>query len=475
MFSPSDFNEDVSVFKDSQGTPFGNYCSAPVEPQYIAEPDHTTYIEGRAPLNTLPAQWWNWLLNQITKKLNGVNKYVGNLFSELSNLLGLMGITPTEPSTPTGNQLSTGFLNNYPNVISKFMHTIASVWTKQNQSTVGTVTTTQINKLAVFEDINESDSATTPATVTDTYNTKYIDKLPVDLGGTGGNTPESAMVNLASPLTKIASQTGQLSDMVIFDRENSNSTHTVAKMDLVELGRLISSSNVNVPVITTNSTVITGTALSTSESFGVFFTDNINGANSSTPLQLTYNNTLIPVKACKNGALIDVYAHQITDNGTVVYRYLQAYTTLNLIYDGANFVIIGNPIVLSSSDYVIYADGFYKWLNYSTKERFTWKFDVNGKPIYRRSYVCTTAITIADEWYIVAGWSNFATDYGVSDIYITKADFGNANNIPVLLQRSDLWGKFFGSPSYQVKVGDVLTLEFTKATDTAGTIPPFSN
>lgn len=250
MFSPSDFNEDVSVFKDSQGTPFGNYCSAPVEPQYIAEPDHTTYIEGRAPLNTLPAQWWNWLLNQITKKLNGVNKYVGNLFSELSNLLGLMGITPTEPSTPTGNQLSTGFLNNYPNVISKFMHTIASVWTKQNPSTVGTVTTTQINKLAVFEDINESDSATTPPTVTDTYNTKYIDKLPVELGGTGASNENDAMKNLIVPLDVAAQSAVQDTDHIVVDIENSSNVHFIKRFSIANLASIISHaiSNLTIPI-----------------------------------------------------------------------------------------------------------------------------------------------------------------------------------------------------------------------------------
>ena len=250
MFSPSDFNEDVSVFKDSQGTPFGNYCSAPVEPQYIAEPDHTTYIEGRAPLNTLPAQWWNWLLNQITKKLNGVNKYVGNLFSELSNLLGLMGITPTEPSTPTGNQLSTGFLNSYPNVISKFMHTIASVWTKQNPSTVGTVTTTQINKLAVFEDINEADSATTPPTETDTYNTKYVDKLPVELGGTGANNESDAMKNLVVPLDVAAQSAVQDTDHIVVDIENSSNVHFIKRFSSANLASIISHSisNLTIPI-----------------------------------------------------------------------------------------------------------------------------------------------------------------------------------------------------------------------------------
>jgi hypothetical protein len=82
-------------------------------------------------------------------------------------------------------------------------------------------------------------------------------------------------------------------------------------------------------------------------------------------LTIVYNNVSIPVKANKNGSLVDVLSKETESN---VWKYLQAYTTLELIfqsdYDGQGnsaFVIIGNPIVLSSETdgYTIYANGQY--------------------------------------------------------------------------------------------------------------------
>lgn len=109
MLSPSDFNDAVPQFTN------GSYANDPLNPLFIEEPGTVDYNRGVEPLQTLPAQWWNWFANKFTTKLNKLNIYVKNIFDELAQLLSLVGITPdaTESELTVG-QLKGMFQTNYP-------------------------------------------------------------------------------------------------------------------------------------------------------------------------------------------------------------------------------------------------------------------------------------------------------------------------------------------------------------------------
>ena len=109
MFSPSDYNDAVPQFSN------GNYANEPLNPLYVEEPDDVNYKRGAEPLQTLPVQWWNWLWNKITAKLNNLNIYVKNIFNELAGLLSLVKVTPdaTEKKVTT-EQLKDMFATKYP-------------------------------------------------------------------------------------------------------------------------------------------------------------------------------------------------------------------------------------------------------------------------------------------------------------------------------------------------------------------------
>lgn len=109
MFSPSDYNDAVPQFTN------GNYANTPLNPNYVEEPDAVNYKKGAEPLQTLPVQWWNWLWNKITAKLNNLNIYVKNIFNELAGLLSLVNVTPdaTEEKVTT-KQLKDMFATKYP-------------------------------------------------------------------------------------------------------------------------------------------------------------------------------------------------------------------------------------------------------------------------------------------------------------------------------------------------------------------------
>lgn len=89
----------------------------------------------------------------------------------------------------------------------------------------------------------------------------------------------------------------------------------------------------------------------------VLFTNGHSGAS------FTINGKKVFVN--RNGSLIEMGAHTINN----VSWYLQAYTTLELVYiasldsDAGGWLVLGNPVVLSSSSanesYTIYADGYH--------------------------------------------------------------------------------------------------------------------
>lgn len=130
MLSPSDFNNAVPQFTN------GNYASNPLNPQYIAEPSSTEYNRGAEPLQTLPAQWWNWFLNRFTLRFNKLNIYVKNIFNELSQLLSLVSESPSgTEAEPTVGQLKDMFETKYPDYLkttSALSNTFVPQTTKVN-------------------------------------------------------------------------------------------------------------------------------------------------------------------------------------------------------------------------------------------------------------------------------------------------------------------------------------------------------
>ena len=106
-------------------------------------------------------------------------------------------------------------------------------------------------------------------------------------------------------------------------------------------------------VITSDNATFTGVAISARSVVRVMFTAALTGSDAETGLTLTYNGSAYAVKVGKNGALVALTAHLVEES----YVYLQAYTTLELAFDGSQFVVMGNPVVISKNDFNIMADG----------------------------------------------------------------------------------------------------------------------
>lgn len=190
MLKPSDYNSAVPQFTN------GNYASNPITPLYVEEPGATEYNRGAEPLQTLPAQWWNWFLNQFTSRFNKLNIYVKNIFNELAQLLSLVSITPdgTE-STPTTGQLKQMFQTEYPKYLALLMYPIGSIyWTSLapdnggNPNTLFGGTWIQIKDKFVLAagDVYTAGATGGASTVTLTVNNLPSHTHPI--GGSTGNT-----------------------------------------------------------------------------------------------------------------------------------------------------------------------------------------------------------------------------------------------------------------------------------------------
>lgn len=106
--------------------------------------------------------------------------------------------------------------------------------------------------------------------------------------------------------------------------------------------------------IMANSTTLSGVAISAGSVVRVLFTADLTGSDATTGLTFTYNGDEYAVKVCKNGALANFNAYKLESG---VFKYLQAYTTLELMFDGSQFIIMGNPVVISNADFSVMADG----------------------------------------------------------------------------------------------------------------------
>lgn len=70
--------------------------------QYINGPSPEQQAAGTVPLDTLPADWWNWLWKQITERINQASEGMEDIYDEIMSVLTAASI---EPSQLQSNQL----------------------------------------------------------------------------------------------------------------------------------------------------------------------------------------------------------------------------------------------------------------------------------------------------------------------------------------------------------------------------------
>ena len=106
--------------------------------------------------------------------------------------------------------------------------------------------------------------------------------------------------------------------------------------------------------------------------------------------------------------------------------------------------------------------------NYSTDEKLTGKFWIDGKPIYRKVLVCTSSATIpgaGSAWATVPGWNTVGVDVETVT-YWDAPTVGTGKNFYYQLGSIGFNGNWACiSNSTTIAVGTPLIVEYTKTTD----------
>ena len=224
MLKPSDFNNAVPQFSN------GNYASNPINPQYVEEPSSTDYNRGTEPLQTLPAQWWNWFMNKFTSRFNKVNIYVKNLFNELAQLLSLVNVTPdgTEGDVTDG-QLKNAFKELYPDYINTKL-ALESTYVKKTQ---------KVNNHALSGDVTVTKSdvglGNVPNVPTNDQTPTYTEASTLSALSSGEKL-SIAFEKLAKAVSSLISHIG-----------NTSNPHSVTKAQ-VGLGNVVNTGDSATPV-----------------------------------------------------------------------------------------------------------------------------------------------------------------------------------------------------------------------------------
>jgi hypothetical protein len=425
------------------------YAGSATRPEFVDMPTIPQQQEGVAPMDTCPAQWWNAMWKLATRDINAFRDYVGDAFTEINNLLVKFNITLDDAdSEQLYNFFHDDYVQNYLNgiFINKTGGTIdGDLHIKGDLSVDGIgeeVVSTELkvgaNTITLRND-NPTPLGNTElaGVVTKNYDGNNHNNIiainkngeartgDIDIAtrilysndGTNFYTDESLTTPATIGATEEVRDTGnqtsggvEIYEGITYSNDDTQPFLTRAEASQLPNGialvwdaqnkKAVGGSSSGSSVIPTSTTVINNIPIANNSAIKVMFTADISDTNATggiTPLTITYNSISIPVKANKNGALVDVLAKEVQTN---IWKYLQAYTTLELVYqsdyDGQGnpaFIIVGNPIVLSSTDYTIYADGLIDYKKYSTSEVNTGKKWIDGKPIYRKVFDCNISVT----------------------------------------------------------------------------------
>ena len=241
-------------------------------------------------------------------------------------------------------------------------------------------------------------------------------------------------------------------------------------------------------VMASSKTITGAPNIEAGSSIKIMFTADITGNNTTDALVISYNGTGCTVKANKNGSLADVKAHELA---TGSYKYIQAYTTIDFVYDGTYLVIVGNPVVLEGIDFKVYANGkIGDEFVADVKPRaagdvpYGW-LECNGQSILRASYpdlftkIGTTYGSVDSDHFNVPDYREIAlvgigtngTDTVVDHDSFTLGEFKNDQLQSHTHEVTRDSGVFLSTLRGSVATGDIQIARYTTSAEVyAGTI-----
>lgn len=375
------------------------YAGSATRPEFVDMPTVLQQQEGIAPMDTLPAQWWNAMWKLATKDINAFRDYVGDSITEINNLLTKFNITLDDADSEqlydffhddyVQNYLSTVFISKNGGTIDGDLHIKGDLSVDGiGEEIISTELKVGANTITLRNDNPTSLGNTELAgVVTENYDgnnhnniiainkngearTGDIDiatRILYSNNGTNFYTDEDLTTPATIGATEEVRDTGnqtsggvEIYEGITYSNDDTEPLLTRDEAADMTNGaylqwdgvnkKAVTAPNIGAQVITivANSKTFTGTALNSGVTLSILFTADITSSTAE-GLTVNYNGEDIPVKIYKNNGL---YAFYPVCNQ----YYIQAYTRVEFLYDGTQFIIIGNPIVYRTNRVSVRAD-----------------------------------------------------------------------------------------------------------------------
>ena len=284
------------------------------------------YSQGFLPGETFPAEWQNYFMHGATSGITRLNADTLSIKKELNTILSEYGITNDDE---VYNQLYTAFRRIAPQIC-----------------TSDTAAGTAAKLVAITGDGTALKAGNIYSITFTNANTAANPTLSIN-SGTAYPMCDSRGIALKSG----AWAAGDVVTVLFTGAKFLMGTNAV---DAIENGNQNAVTSNAVSCISASTTTITGPRIGNGGTVKIMFTTDMAGSDTSTGFAINYNGVSTAVKVNQNGTIADFVA---TEVATDTYKYLQANTTLCLVFNGTYFVIVGNPVVISSASEKIHADG----------------------------------------------------------------------------------------------------------------------
>ena len=329
------------------------------------------YAQGFLPGETFPAEWQNWFMHGATSGITRLNTDVLSIKQEINNILAEANMSADED---VHNQAVTAIL--------KLIETKTGILTNLNTTekanlvaainelvsitnTLDTASTYKAGSASGELPINGSALGTTDNNIVVTDTDGKLKPSGTVIGSAAGKTAGSANGNV--PLNGAALGTTEY-NVVVTDASGNLKPYGKTAPKLATYGLYIETdtSTQTGTSYTFSPTGLDGLSIAKGDIIKLTFRYALQTSNASgiTAVKLNIGGANGNIQSVQAGTLTNVKSHQFAGgnySSTYKYKVWDAYTTLELMWTGSAWLVMGNPVLCSyfasNAGYTVYANG----------------------------------------------------------------------------------------------------------------------
>ena len=342
------------------------------------KPEDAKYSAGFIPSDVLPAEYLNWFLAGATKGVTALENGVTEIEREINNILASVSASadPTDHDQVVTAIIS--LIENRTGVLSSLTTTAkTNLVAAINElvsitSTLDTASTYKAGSASGELPINGSALGSTDNNIVVTDTNGNLKPSGTVIGSAAGKTAGSANGNV--PLNGDALGTTDY-NILVTGADGNLKPYGKTAPKLATYGIFIetNTSTQTGTTYTFSPTGLDGLSIAAGDVVKLTFKYALQTSNASgiTAVKLNIGGANGNIQSVQAGALTNVKSHQFAGgnySSTYKYKVWDAYTTLELMWTGSAWIVMGNPVLCSyfssSVGYTVYANGLVEQWGY---------------------------------------------------------------------------------------------------------------